>query len=271
MHASTAHPKGLGALAQKNPNPRASPLFPFRSRTSSSSCWRERATWRARARHLLKPRWLLALATRACVRTCVPQNSVAHHGGRRSPLMMVIDGEAACTARATRPHGHCPPPLKAPGSGRNARAAASMLRATLRLLPDRFGSIPFPCVTGRARPFGCQPGRANQPHGGRIGSNRTRRMHGMWGAWWGRLAGRGRLDRADRTVGFDGNVAPFVRWLSLFSALSFPYQRSWTYNFVSYHTYVASLRNLFFPSIQKNVLSPCVRNLCAISSSGCGI
>lgn len=68
MHASTAHPKGLGALAQKNPNPRASPLFPFRSRTSSSSCWRERATWRARARHLLKPRWLLALATRACVR-----------------------------------------------------------------------------------------------------------------------------------------------------------------------------------------------------------
>jgi len=30
-------------------------------------------------------------------------------------------------------------------------------------------------------------------------------------------------DRADRTVGFDGNVAPFrrlVRWMSLFSALS---------------------------------------------------
>lgn len=133
----------------------------------------------------------------------------------------------------------------------------------------RFHSIPL-CDGPRTSVW--LPARQSQPTAWRTNRQQPYAAH-AWhvGRVVGRLAGRGRLDRADRTVGFDGNVAPFVRWLSLFSALSFPYQRSWTYNFVSYHTYVASLRNLFFPSIQKNVLSPCVRNLCAISSSGCGI
>lgn len=183
MHASTAHPKGLGALAQKNPNPRASPLFPFRSRTSSSSCWRERATWRARARHLLKPRWLLALATRACVR---PPKFRRPPRGKAEPADDGDRWRGGLHRQGHTPTWALPPtPESARQRPKRARRGQHVARdVTFASGSVRFHSIPL-CDGPGARPFGCQPGRANQPHGGRIGSNRTRRMHGMWGAWWG--------------------------------------------------------------------------------------